>query len=81
MLAAQYGDDKSLQIVRALIEAGADLDIQSNDGWTALAIAAANGCVNNLKVLIEAGADLDRAIKWATENNKAEALKTLKEAM
>ena len=52
-------DYGKLDCVKALIEAGADLNAKENDGWTALHLAARNGKLDCVKALIEAGADLN----------------------
>ena len=61
-----------LDCVKALIEAGADLNAKENDGSTALHWAADNGKLDCVKALIEAGADLNAkendgwtALHWA----------------
>ena len=48
-------------MLRALIEAGADVMKARDDGVTALLIAARKGYENLLRALIEAGADVDKA--------------------
>jgi ankyrin repeat protein len=48
-------------VLRALIEAGADVMKARDDGVTALLIAARKGYENLLRALIEAGADVDKA--------------------
>jgi ankyrin repeat protein len=45
------------EIVRMLIDAGADLNIQSYNGWTALHCCARNNRPEILRMLIDAGAD------------------------
>ena len=52
--AATFGQD---QIVRALIQAGADLTVQNNDGSTALHAAAFFGRVEIVQMLLDAHAD------------------------
>jgi ankyrin repeat protein len=49
--------ENSLEAGRALIEAGADLDVQDPDGATALVIAIINAHYEFADMLIEAGAD------------------------
>ena len=73
-----YGDD----IVKMLIAAGADLDIQDKDETTALMLAADysnyTSTENTVKILIEAGANLDiqdvdgkTALMLAAENSNS----------
>ena len=49
----------NLEIVRMLIEAGADINKLTNDGWTPLRFAATSGHPEATKILIDAGADLN----------------------
>ena len=48
-------------VVKALIEAGADVNKARDDGWTPLYTAASNGHEAVVKALIEAGADVNKA--------------------
>ena len=48
-----------LECVKLLIQAGADLNVQDENGRTTLMFAAAKGHVDCVKLLTEAGADLD----------------------
>lgn len=41
-----------LQVVKVLAEAGADLNLPENRGWTALMIAASRGCVESIEALL-----------------------------
>lgn len=50
------GNNHTLQ---KLIDAGANLDIQNNDGWTALMDAAHRSHFEIVQALIAAGANLD----------------------
>ncbi|CAK9051210.1 unnamed protein product [Durusdinium trenchii] len=54
MLAAGYGHSN---VVRVLIEAGADKNAAVQDGATALMLAAVNGYLEVVRVLLDAGAD------------------------
>ncbi len=58
-------------ISKALIDAGADLEIKNNEGATALMVAALFCRTETLKLLLEAGAD-----PTATDNYGGTALKT-----
>jgi ankyrin repeat protein len=47
-------------VIRVLIEAGADVNSQNEDGWTALMFAATfNTTPEVIRMLIEAGADVE----------------------
>ena len=48
-----------LEVVRALIKAGADVNAKDNDGWTPLHYSAWNGHLEVARALIEAGADVN----------------------
>ena len=45
----------SLEKIKLIIEAGADVNSKTNSGWTLLHMASANGHVSIVKMLIEAG--------------------------
>ncbi len=45
--------------VQVLLEAGADVDVKDEDGWTALMWAADRGYTNIVEALIKAGADVN----------------------
>ena len=64
ILAAQSGH---VEVVRLLLEAGADKDVADDDGATALMEAAYRGHVEVVRLLLEAGADKDMASNWATQ--------------
>lgn len=51
------------EICSLLINAGADINAQDNDGITALMMAAWHGGLEKMKVLIEAGAEVNRKNK------------------
>jgi len=69
---------RNKDIVKTLIEAGADVNIQSKDGQTALIVVVGAGDEGIVEILVKAGADLDikdalgvSARKYATIfNNK-----------
>jgi ankyrin repeat protein len=56
MMASKEGYTATVQ---ALIGAGADLNLQDNDGWTALMLAAAKDHTATVQALIGAGAALN----------------------
>ena len=45
--------------LRELVAAGAEVNIQENDGWTALMLAAQNGHVDCLRELVVSGAEVN----------------------
>ncbi len=55
-MAAFYG---RVKIVRMLIDAGADVNVQSEDGWTPLHVAAYKEELKIARMLIDAGANKD----------------------
>ena len=82
--AARYGHTK---IVKALIEAGADVNAVNGCGETALHWAAYGGHTEVARVLIEGGADVNvngwrgvTALMWAARYGHAEIVKMLVEA-
>ena len=48
-------------VVRSMVQAGPDLDMEDDDGWTPLLIAAQNDHLDVVRCLVEAGADKDKA--------------------
>ena len=78
----------STETVQTLLDAGAKIDIiDSNEHWTALMWAAAEGQLANVELLLKNGADLtledidgDTAETFAAHAGHAEVAKRLKEA-
>ena len=56
-------DSGHVPVVRALVEASADMNLTDNDGRTALMLAADWGHVEVVRLLVDAGADKDLADK------------------
>ena len=48
-----------LEIVKLLVESGADIDAKDNDGWTALMRASWRGYLEIVQYLVEIGADIN----------------------
>ena len=59
-IASAKGDD---QLVKLLLEKGAQLDVQRYDGYTALMDACECGSIENVKLLLDKGANVD-VMKW-----------------
>ena len=49
----------TLNVSRDLITSGAEVNIQKNNGWTALMEAAKNGHIDCLRELITSGAEVN----------------------
>jgi ankyrin repeat protein len=65
-----YGSDSA---VRVLVELGADIDRQDNDGWTALHYAAASTQSSCVDLLIALGADVNLIDRWGTTASRRAA--------
>ena len=84
VLAAEEGH---LEVVRLLLESGADKDTAGTNSWTALHFAALNGHFQVVRLLLEAGADKDAAdtggwtaLRIAAEEGHLEVVRLLLEA-
>ena len=81
-------DNRHPDIVKMLIDTGADLEIQEDeDGNTAFALASFNGHSDIVRMLIDAGSDLyarDRygrtALRWASIEGHSDIVRMLREA-
>jgi hypothetical protein len=58
-----------IDLVRCLVDAGADVNATDNNGWTVLMVASDDGHIDLVRFLVEAGADVN-----ATDNNGWTAL-------
>ena len=81
MLGAKAGN---LQIVKILVEKGADTEIKNKNGFTALMLAASNNSLACMKVLLHGGANIEAkcnygitSLMYAATSNRIEALKLL----
>ena len=74
------------EIVKILLEKGADPSISDKDGWTALMRAVFKGHTSTAKVLLERGADVSEgsdqktALKIAEDRRLPEMVRLLKSA-
>jgi ankyrin repeat protein len=77
MRASQYGH---IEIVRLLVDKGAQIDLQGINGFTALIVACMNESTEIVKLLLEKGANADLRDKEGkmaldyTENSKIKSL-------
>lgn len=69
-----------VDVVKALIEAGSDVNVADDDDNTALICAVQEDHTDIVKALIEAGADVTHALIWAVEGHRADIAKLLIEA-
>ena len=74
------------EIVKVLLERGAQVDLQDNGGWTALMWASYSGCTEIVNVLVERGAQVDlqnnvglTALIWASGRGHTEIVRVLLE--
>ena len=58
--------DDSVDVVRTLLDCGADVNAKRNDGFTALALAAFFGRTSIVKLLLERGADVRVVTRFGT---------------
>ena len=79
-------EEAKLDIVRELINAGADLEIRNSDGNTAIWAACFGGNLDIIKLLIDAGANIDHcnnegvtALIYAASAGKTDVVKLLVE--
>ena len=73
--AAKKGDAET---VKALIDAGADINAKDNDGQTAISYATENGYAETVKALIDAGATVENYTELFNNTSVNEALQRLK---
>ena len=81
------GGMNQAEVARLLIEAGADVNAGTDEGWTALMAAANAGSIEVVKLLLQAGADVnakdgrkDTALSRAQKTKHQEIVELLKEA-
>lgn len=74
----------NLEIMKLLIKAGADVNLQMEEGYTALMDAALAGNIDAVKMLVEAGADVnikdiyqEHALSMAAHNAQEEVFNYL----
>jgi len=72
------------ETLKLLLDAGADINATSNEGWTALCYAVLARLTDTIKLLIDAGVDVNLGNKTplsiATSNKNTEAIELLKQA-
>ena len=79
-----YSNNFRIDIIRLLIEYGANVNLQDKDGYTALVFASYNGHTEAVKLLLANGADPDlqdnnrrTALMYASHNGHIEIVKLL----
>jgi len=77
----------NIELVKELIDAGVDVNLQDEDEETALILASVEGHIEIVKLLIEAGADLNiksrygkTALMWTSQYGHTEIVKLLIDA-
>lgn len=73
--------DGQNEVLKALIDAGANPDILGTDSRTPIHLAAANGRTEAVKLLIEAGVDINRRVLQPNEYHSEEGGTPLREAV
>jgi len=83
LVTASWNDH--VDVVKLLLKAGANIDVKSKYGWTALMHASYNGHVDVIRLLLEAGADVEAksnagmtALMHASFNGHVSVVKLLK---
>lgn len=78
----------NFEVVKWLVEHGAEVDAKSDDGVSVLHYAASNGCLNTVQFLVEHGADINvkpeemnrcSILNLAIENDDKEHIQWLKD--
>ena len=84
---AKNAENRHAELAKLLIDAGANINAASRDGWTALMYAAACGNASAVKMLIDKGADVKvknckgkTALDIARERGLKEAIRLLEAA-
>jgi RNA polymerase sigma factor (sigma-70 family) len=86
--AAYKARDTGYEMVRFLLDHGADVNAQRRGGSTALMIAIRNHSPRTIRLLLERGADVrittttrgESALEWAKQESDAEILKMIQQA-
>ena len=78
--------NNDLELVKDLVQQGADVNVRDNDSWTPLIRASWNDNLEIVKYLVENGADINAknkegntALKWASYHGELEIVKLLVE--
>ncbi len=76
-----------IERVKALLEAGADVNAKGENSWTALMVAVLGGNTEAVQVLLDAEADVNAkakdgriALMWAEDSGHNEIVEILKKA-